>query len=81
MFIISSSHTLKYLIQLLTLIIIFYLLLEAYAVTITTILTSRKYDERYVILAPVMVVFYRPLYLLVRLWAYISTVLGMKAYW
>jgi hypothetical protein len=45
------------------------------------LLSPRKGDLKYAYLAPLMVVFYRPYYALVRLWAYIGWFLKRESHW
>ncbi len=60
---------------------ILYLLLEFFLVITAGLLSPRKNDLKKVYLAPVMVLFYRPLYALVRLEAYIRWALKRKTKW
>ncbi|MEM2631949.1 MAG: glycosyltransferase [Candidatus Bathyarchaeia archaeon] len=61
--------------------IIIYLILELFLSVTTGLLSPRKHDLKKIYLAPIMVVFYRPLYALVRLEAYVRWALKKKVTW
>ena len=61
--------------------LILYLLMEITTIITAGILSPRKGDLKYVYLAPLMVVFYRPYYSLVRLWAYFGWLLKWEIRW
>lgn len=65
----------------LTLSIIIYLLLEMFLAITAGLLSPRKQDLKKIWLAPVMVMFYRPLYALVRLEAYVRWALKKRTGW
>ncbi|MCX8177778.1 MAG: glycosyltransferase [Candidatus Bathyarchaeota archaeon] len=65
----------------LTLSIIIYLLLEMFLAITAGLLSPRKQDLKKIWLAPVMVMFYRPLYALVRLEAYVRWALNKRTGW
>lgn len=68
-------------IYVLILSIIIYLLLELFLAITAGLLSPRKQDLKKVYLAPIMVIFYRPLYALVRLEAYVRWALKKRTRW
>ena len=78
---ILASYTITTLLKLSIIVFVFYLFLESFTILFAAALTPRREDVKYAILAPIMVIFYRPLYSLVRLWAYLKAVLGGKVKW
>ncbi|MEM2093358.1 MAG: glycosyltransferase [Candidatus Bathyarchaeia archaeon] len=61
--------------------IIIYLLLELFLAFTAGLLSPRKQDLKRVYLTPLMVIFYRPLYALVRLEAYVRWALKKRTGW
>jgi len=78
---ILASYTFGTLPKIALIIFAFYVFLEFFTIIMAAALTPRKEDVKYAILAPIMVIFYRPLYSVVRLWAYLNAILGRKARW
>ncbi len=78
LFVLYSAEILA---RLAIIIFAFYLLLELSTVLMAAALTPRKEDVKYTVLAPIMVLFYRPFYSIVRLWAYLKAFLGKKVHW
>ncbi|MEM3652864.1 MAG: glycosyltransferase family 2 protein, partial [Nitrososphaerales archaeon] len=78
LFVLYSAEILA---RLAIIIFAFYLLLELSTVLMAAALTPRKEDVKYTVLAPIMVLFYRPFYSIVRLWAYLKAFLGKKVRW
>jgi cellulose synthase/poly-beta-1,6-N-acetylglucosamine synthase-like glycosyltransferase len=58
-----------------------YFVSELVVITTSTILSPRKHDLKCVFLMPLVVLFYRPVYGLVRLRAYLSCLLGHRTRW
>ncbi len=58
-----------------------YLLMELTSIITAGLLSSRKGDLKYVYLAPLMVVFYRPYYALIRMWAYLGWLTKRESRW
>ncbi|MBC7130551.1 glycosyltransferase, partial [Candidatus Bathyarchaeota archaeon] len=61
--------------------LIVYLVIESLMVITAGLLSPRKQDLKYVYLVPVMVMFYRPIYSIVRLKAYFDWLLKRKIQW
>lgn len=78
---ILASYTIGALLKLSLIIFAFYLFLELFTIIFAAALTPRREDIKYTVFAPILVIFYRPLYSIVRLWAYLNAVLGRKARW
>jgi cellulose synthase/poly-beta-1,6-N-acetylglucosamine synthase-like glycosyltransferase len=78
---IIASYTIEVLLKLSLVIFAFYLFLEFFTILFAAALTPRREDVKYAILAPIMVIFYRPLYSIVRLWAYLKAFLGRRVRW
>jgi hypothetical protein len=55
--------------------------MELFTIVTAGILSPRKGDLKYAYLTPIMVLFYRPYYAFVRLWAYISWVFKLESRW
>ncbi len=64
-----------------TFIFMIYMASETFVIISAGILSPRKEDLRYVYLAPVMVFFYRPLYVIVRFTAYLKYFFGKGVKW
>ena len=64
-----------------TFIFIIYMISEAFVIVSAGILSPRKEDLRYVYLAPIMVFFYRPLYVIIRFVAYLEYFFGRNVKW
>ncbi len=58
-----------------------YMFMEFFTIVTAGILSPRKGDLKYAYLTPIMVLFYRPYYAFVRLWAYISWVFKLESRW
>ena len=71
----------NYALRLTILVFTFYLTLEALSLFSAALLSPRKGDLKYAFLAPVMVIFYRPLHSIVRLKAYLSVLLKGRIGW
>ncbi len=68
--------------KLASLILAFYLILELIQASTALIISPRGRKEvRYLLLIPIIVLFYRPLYSLVRALAYVKELLGLKVGW
>lgn len=78
---IFALYSVAVLARLAIIIFVFYLLLELLTVLMAAVLTPRREDVKFVIFAPLMVLFYRPLYSIVRLWAYAKAFLGKRVGW
>ncbi|MBC8223271.1 hypothetical protein H8E65_01675 [Candidatus Bathyarchaeota archaeon] len=55
--------------------------MELFTIVTAGLLSPRKEDLEYAYLTPVMVLFYRPYYAFVRIWAYISWVMKLESRW
>jgi len=75
------TSSLSYALRLSTLIFAFYLALETLSLISAALLSPRKEDLKYTVLAPLMVVFYRPLHSIVRLTAYIKAAMKEGVGW
>jgi cellulose synthase/poly-beta-1,6-N-acetylglucosamine synthase-like glycosyltransferase len=75
------TSNLSYAARLSTLIFTFYLTLEALSLFSATLLSQRREDLKYFLLAPLMVAFYRPLHSTIRLTAYVKAMLKMTVKW
>ncbi|MCW3989278.1 MAG: glycosyltransferase [Candidatus Bathyarchaeota archaeon] len=58
-----------------------YMFMELFTIVTAGLLSPRKGDLKYAYLTPIMVLFYRPYYAFVRLWAYISWVFKLESKW
>jgi len=75
------TSNLTYAARLSALIFTFYLALEALSLLSAVLLSPRKEDLKYAVLAPLMVAFYRPLHSIIRLKAYLSVLLKGRIGW
>jgi cellulose synthase/poly-beta-1,6-N-acetylglucosamine synthase-like glycosyltransferase len=75
------TSNLTYAARLSALIFTFYLALEALSLLSAVLLSPRKEDLKYAVLAPLMVAFYRPLHSIIRLKAYLSVLLKGRISW
>jgi cellulose synthase/poly-beta-1,6-N-acetylglucosamine synthase-like glycosyltransferase len=64
-----------------TLIILLYFASETIAVITAALFSSRRNDLKYLYLMPIVILFYRPFYSYVRLYAYLKRILKRKAEW
>lgn len=60
---------------------VLYLLIEAIVVAFVTVISKNKTRLKYMLLVPLMVLFYRPYYSLVRFIAYIQWIMKKKTSW
>jgi len=68
--------------KILLLILSFYLIMEFIPAAVASTVSRRRNEEsRYLILIPIIVVFYRPLYSFVRFFAYLKEIFGLKSGW
>ena len=67
--------------QLLLLIFLFYIINELIIALAAAILSPRKGDLAYIILAPIVVLFYRPFYSIIRMRAYMEELAGKVFRW
>ncbi len=58
-----------------------YLFIELVSIIAAGILSPRKDDLKYFYLAPLMVIFYRPYYALIRLWVYLGWIFKTDVKW
>lgn len=70
-----------YLFRVFLLILALYFALELWLIVPLVVLSTKRDDLRYAILAPIMIVFYRPLHSLIRAAGYISVLLGRRVVW
>jgi len=64
-----------------TFMFMLYLGLETLQFLVAGVLTPRKEDLKKAWLIPIMVIFYRPYYALIRFWAYLQSFTGRKKQW
>ncbi|MGD2200678.1 MAG: glycosyltransferase family 2 protein [Candidatus Bathyarchaeota archaeon] len=61
--------------------IVMYFIMELFTIITAGLLSPRKGDLRYVYLTPIIVLFYRPYYALVRFWAYLTWLFKLESRW
>ena len=61
--------------------LVLYMFMELFSIVTAGLLSPRKGDLKYAYLTPLMVLFYRPYYAFVRVWAYISWVMKIESRW
>jgi len=61
--------------------LVLYMFMELFTIVTAGLLSPRKGDLKYAYLTPVMVLFYRPYYAFVRIWAYISWIMKLESRW
>ncbi|MCD6528682.1 hypothetical protein J7L06_00095 [Candidatus Bathyarchaeota archaeon] len=65
-----------------SLILLFYLALEFIQASVALVVSPRGREELgFLLLVPIVVLFYRPLYSFVRVFAYLKESLGFRAEW
>jgi cellulose synthase/poly-beta-1,6-N-acetylglucosamine synthase-like glycosyltransferase len=74
-------HTLWRLLAVFTLIYVFYFINEVFLLVSAIILSPRKRDAAYLVYLPIIVLFYRPFYSLVRIKAYLDELFKTGAKW
>jgi cellulose synthase/poly-beta-1,6-N-acetylglucosamine synthase-like glycosyltransferase len=81
--IIFSIHATSssYILRLSVLILVFYLMLEICSIVSAALLSPGREDLKNTFLAPIMVVFYRPLHSIIRFIAYLRVAVKKKLYW